>query len=313
MSGEQFPVIPELVGVAVNVKPMGLIADDVCPRRVTISGKDSFKYWSFPVAQAFTVPDTQVGRRSEPNEVKYEGAHVDGSVNDYGLDEFIPAKQDEEVPWSERARAVEWLTSLVLLQREKRVADALQTLTFYDADKRVTLSGTDQWTDKANSTPLDLLLEYLDKTLVPITDLTFGQASWRAFRTHPQIVSAIYPTGTGNGAVSRQSAADLLEVDRIHVGKSRVNTAKPGQTPSYSVCWGDSVIGSHQDPGADNQRGVTFAYTVTRSVNGQSRVAGEIPEPKRGLHGGTLVRAGESVVEVYPYASGGIFVQDTNA
>lgn len=313
MPQEQFPIIPELVGVAVNVQPMGLIADAVCPRRVAVTDKNEFKWWYFPVAQAFSLPDDKVGRKSAPSEVEYNGEHRTDSVVDRGLDEFIPAQQDEEVPWDDRSRAVQFLTQLVLNNREKRVADALQTLTFFDSDKRVTLSGTDQWTDKSNSAPLDLLLDYINRPLVPITDLVFGQQSWLSFRTHPQVVSAIYPNGTGSGVVGREAVAELLEVERIHVGKARLNTAKPGQSAAYTRTWADNVIGMHQDQTADNQRGVTFAYTAYRRVNGQDRVAGEIPEPKRGLYGGMLVRAGESVQEVYPYPAGGFFIQDTNA
>ena len=83
-----FPIDPHLTGIAIAYHNEGLIADSVLPR-VSV-GKESFKYQEYNLADNFTLPDTRVGRKSEPNQVEFGSTEKTASTEDYGLDDLIP-------------------------------------------------------------------------------------------------------------------------------------------------------------------------------------------------------------------------------
>src|SRR5579885_831323 len=86
-----FVINPELTAIAVGYKnpDVALIADQVLPRVPTA---ETFTYTVYDTAQAYTLPATEVGRRSEPNVVTFGGTAVTDSVKDYGLDDPVPQR-----------------------------------------------------------------------------------------------------------------------------------------------------------------------------------------------------------------------------
>ncbi|OYY06703.1 MAG: capsid protein, partial [Rhizobiales bacterium 35-68-8] len=127
MSGQPFPVDPQLTGVVIAYGNSELIADRVLPRSGPNLSKKEFKYMRFDFAQMVTVPDTKVGRKGEPNEVEFTGEEVDASTKDYGLDDVIPQDDIDQAPsgYDPRAFAAQGLMDMILLDREKRVADRI--------------------------------------------------------------------------------------------------------------------------------------------------------------------------------------------
>ncbi|MBY6243858.1 capsid protein, partial [Methylosinus sp. Sm6] len=75
-----FVVNPVLTGIAIGYSnpDVALIADQVMPR-VEVGG-ESFKWTEYPLAEAFTVPSTRVGRKGRVPEVEFSGTERDGSV-----------------------------------------------------------------------------------------------------------------------------------------------------------------------------------------------------------------------------------------
>ena len=74
---------------------MTLIADAVLPRTPPL-GTKKFKYLTYDTAQGFTVPNTMVGRKSEPNVMEFGGTEVNAETVDYGLDDIIPNDVSED-------------------------------------------------------------------------------------------------------------------------------------------------------------------------------------------------------------------------
>ena len=65
MANTAYPVNPQLTALAMAWRnpAVSLIADEVLPRVATAK---KFSYTEYDQAQGFTVPNTQVGRKSEP-------------------------------------------------------------------------------------------------------------------------------------------------------------------------------------------------------------------------------------------------------
>jgi hypothetical protein len=308
MSQVPFVVQPHLTAIALAYRNQRFVADAVMPRIPVLS--PSFKWSQYTLADGFTIPDTRVGRKSAPNEIDWTATEQTSSVVDYGLDDRIP-QLDIDVadaamrvagakPIDPRMRSTELLTDLIELDREKRVADLLFTLGTYPAANRATLSGTSQWSDKANSDPITALLNALDIPLYRPNVLVLGQAVWTQLRQHPKVTAAIYPSGgnasAGAAPVGRAALADLLEIDEVVVGQGWYNSAKPGQTPTMVRLWGKHAALLYRAPVmASPETTMTFGFTAQWGT----RIAGTIErDPNIGMRGGERVRVGESVKEV---------------
>lgn len=298
-----FPIQQELTAIALAYRNEQFIADQVLPR--TPVGSREFKWQQFNRDEMFTVPQTQVGRKGEPNEVQFSGTEVAGFVNDYGLDDVVPNDDISSAPagYDPIGRAVEGITELIQLDREIRTANLVFNQNTYPAANRTTLSGTSQWSDFANSDPYTAIMTAFDGMLMRPNVLVLGRAVWSRLRVHPRVTAALAPSSNGNSAstnangrpATTQALAELLEVDRIIVGQSWVNAAKPGQPASMQRVWGRHVAGLHINPAA-SIRGNAITFGMTAEWG--SRVAGTLNEPKTGLRGAQRVRAGESVREL---------------
>lgn len=308
MAQAPFVIQPRLTAISLVYRNQALIADSVLPRIPVDSS--SFKYSKFTIADGFTIPDTRVGRKSQPNSIDWTATELTGSTIDYGLDDTIPnadianaqaaQKTQGVLPVDPEARSTQLLSDLVALDRENRVATLITTLGTYPAANRITLSGTSQWSDFVNSDPVQAIILGLDTPIIRPNVLVLGQLAWSKLRTHPKISAAVYPSGgnaTGGGsAVSRQAVADLFELDEVLVGSSFLNSAKPGQAFTQARVWGKHASLFYRAPTvASVQNTVTFGFTPQWG----ERIAGTIvDDPTIGLRGGTRVRVGESVTEV---------------
>jgi len=300
-----FPITPELTQIAVAYKNPEYIADLVLPR-VQV-GVQTFKYRKYEKKDGFTIPSTLVGRIGVPNRVEFGFTETEASTIDWGLDEAIPQSDIDNAPvgYDPRKRAAAAIMNLVQLDREKRVADLVFGASNYAASNKDTLSGSSQWSH-ADSNPFKALLEYLDSCIMRPNMLVFGQSVWTAVRQHANTIKGVLGTASTSGAVTQQQLADALEVSKIVVGKGWYNTANKGQTASLSRIWGDFCAMIYQDAMPDPHGMVTFGMTAQFGT----QVGGSKPDANVGLHGGEIVRVGESVKEIITANDLGFLVID---
>lgn len=309
MSGKTapFPVTPELTAIAIAYRnpDASLIADDVMPRVRPVSTRE-FRYTVFDLSH-FDRPNTYVGRRGVPNEVSMGAMEETAAIEDYGLDEKIPQDDIDQADRMNRdlsGEAVEYIMNLVKLDREVRVANLVQDTANYGTGCSSTLSGENQWSDPA-STPLTALLEALEKPFMRPNTMVMSQGVWSKLRVHPQIVKSVYPL-SGEGVVTRQQVADLLEIQTILIGSSRVNNARKGQKTALTPTWGKNCALLYLDRAASSQRGITWGMTVPYGT----AVGGSKPDGNIGLRGGLVVRAGESLKELVTAKDAGYLFKD---
>ncbi|MBX9702380.1 MAG: major capsid protein [Acetobacteraceae bacterium] len=303
MATMAFPVNPTLAAIAIGYKnrDIDLVADRVMPR---VPVAQRFAYTTYALADAYTVPATRVGRKSEPTQIDFGGTRVEAETVDWGLDDIVPNAEIEAWEAMQKPaghtgpmeKSVSLLTSLVQLDREIRVANLTFATASYAAGQFVTLSGTSQWSDFVNSNPLDALLVAMDVPVFRPNMVVMGQSVWTKVRQHPRLIQAANASAQTGGAITRQQLADLLEipVENVIVGAGFVNTARRGQTPNIQRIWGKSCALMFSSPDAANADAPTWGWTAQFG----DRVAGDMPEPKMGLRGSVRVRAGESVLEV---------------
>lgn len=310
-----FTIQPDLTGIAIAYRNTGMIADEVLPR-VPV-GKPSFKYTVYPKADAFTIPDTQVGRTSSPNEVEFGASEVTGSTKDYGLQLTIPefdmlaleGGNSANSVYNPMRRGTMLLSDLIELDREVRVSNIVFNAANYGSANKTTLSGTSQWSDYTNSNPIDAILQAIDAMIAKPNVLTLGQATWTKLRQHPKVVNAVKGNYYGSGTVSREALADLLEIEKIVVGQAWVNSAKPGQTVTTARTWGKHASLLVVNPTVTPEGGLTFGYTP----QWQNRLAYTKFDDERGARGSSVVKVVESVTELVVANDAGYFFQNAIA
>lgn len=297
MATSPFPVNPTLTAIALAYRnpDVALIANDVLPLTPT---DYEFEWLSYDLSQGFTVPDTHVGRKSVPNEVDFNSTAVQDKVVDHGLDDVIPNEDIDKAARHGRPNPMDastaYLTNLINLGREIRVANKVFSAANYPAANKVTLAGNSQWSDTANSDPVAAIGDALDIPVMRPNIAVFGQATWTKLRRHPKIVQAIKGTDQGAGMVSRMEFAEFFELQQVLVGAGFANTAKKGQAVAMSRVWGKHAAFIYRDRAAGPQAGVTFGFTAQCG----SKIAGNISEPRTGLTGSERIRVGERVKEI---------------
>ncbi|MFN4017100.1 MAG: capsid protein [Reyranella sp.] len=309
MATKPFPVSARLTAIALAYRnpDVALIADEVLPRTPTA---EEFRWLKYDLAQGFTVPDTRVGRKSMPNQVDFAATDQTSRVEDHGLDDWVP-NRDIEVAQAQgegidpEGMATEYLTNLVQLARETRVAGLVFNTDSYPGAQVSTLSGTSQWSH-ADSDPVVAIGDALDVPVMRPNIAVIGQQAWTKLRRNVKLVQAIKGTSQGAGMVSRQDFVDFFELQGLYVGAGFANTAKRGQAVSLSRVWGKHMSLIYRDRAAGPQAGVTFGFTAQFG----DKIAGSLADERVGLTGSTLVRAGERVKEIVCAPDVGFYFQN---
>lgn len=306
-----FPIQPELTAIAIAYRNAAMIGDLVLPR-VPVNTQQ-FKYLKHTLADTFTLPPTQVGRKGKPVEVDFTATETTDQTVNHALDDPIPQDDIDNAPPNFRPvdRGVEGLTDLMILAREKRVADLVFTAANYPSANKVTLSGNDQWSvSHADSDPIADIETALDAPAMRPNIAVFGHQVWSKLRRHELIVKAILGPNASDGMVTRQQFAELFELEEVLVGQSRLNTAKKGQTASLSRVWGKNAAFLYRDKLATTSGGRTsFGYTA----EWRSRMAGADADKSIGAFGGQRVRVVESVKELIAASDLGYLITDAVA
>ncbi|KQR75754.1 major capsid protein [Rhizobium sp. Leaf341] len=311
MAGQPFPVDPVLTGIAVAFKNGEMIADLVMPRLEPRLGTETFKYMVFGFDQTITIPDTKVGRKSEPNIMEFGGTEVTGATADYGQDAIIPIADINQAPagYDPEAFAVQQLTNIVELDREKRVADKAFNPLSYPTTNREVLSGASQWSHP-DSKPISAITDALDSMVMRANVAVMGRLAWSKLRQNPNVLRALTTSGVADGLADKRAVADLLELDDIVIGSGFANAARPGQPAQRYRLWGKHCALIRREKIVSSLGEVpTWGWTAQYGA----RVAGSMDEPKIGLRGSRRVRAGESVAEVVSAPELGYFFQNVAA
>ena len=237
-----------------------------------------------------------MGRKGQPNVVEFGGTEESGFVQDYGLEDHIPQQDLDNAAngynnFDPRGNAVELLSEIIALDREKRVAAKIQDKANYVHTE--TLSGTDQW-DDAGSKPLVVMTDALETPIKRPNLMVTSRKVAVALRRNPSIVKAYHGTLAEDGLVPLSFVRELLEIDEILVGAAYYNSARPGHEMQLERIWDNHCSLIYRNPNARPNKGVTFGFTAE---HGQ-RVSGTRQDANIGLRGGEAIRVGESVEEL---------------
>lgn len=168
------------------------------------------------------------------------------NIEGHGLTDIVTDAdyRNVEKPFDAEKDTTLALANMLWLEKEKMLADTLSNTAVMT--QNVTLAGTDQWSDYANSDPLDDI-ETGHATILNSTGQTADTAIMsllvkRKLRYHPQLLDALGFKFDRPGGLKDQELAEVLDVKRILIGDAYYESAKEGQASALAPVWGKHVI-----------------------------------------------------------------------
>lgn len=287
-----FSVDPILTSITLAYKNPRYIADSVLPRVKVPS--ESFKYRVFDKTTYLTVPDTSIGRKGAANEVELSYSERSASTVDHGLDQVISLKDIDAAKtqsYNPQQKAVEYLTELLALAREQRVAQLIFNASTY-ASQCKQLETAEKF-DNGSSDPIATIIQAMDVPFFRPNTVVMGREVFSALIRHPKVLRTVYPNADGNGIINAGQLATILDVDQVLVGEARLNMAKRGGA-NIQPAWGKNMALLYIDPKAGAQDMPTFGVTAEYGSR-ESRV---VFDPNVGRKGANRVKVSESLGEL---------------
>ncbi len=292
MTTRPFPIDTKRTAIAIAYRNEGLIADKVLPYEPV--GGEKFSYTKHNLADGFTIPDTKVGRKSNPNAVSFSAKEETEKVEAYGLEDFVPQSDIDNAPenYDPLNRSVTGIMDLITLDREVRVANLVFNANTYATNKKVLANAERFDTSSTGADPVDVIQDAIKAMIIKPNQMVLGAELWMYLRKHESITKAIFGDANKGKLIRREELAELFELKEVLVGESFVNIAKKGKAVELQRCWGKKIGLFNQNPASANYG--TFGFTARHG----NRIASSKEIEKKGLTGGTEVWAGEFVKEI---------------
>lgn len=232
-------VDPVLTQLAIGYANADLIAETLFPMvelekeggQIPVFGKEKFRVYN-----------TIRALRAKSNRIQPENiSGKDITLDEHDLEWPIDYREDQEAAYPLRAWATDVVTEGIQLRREKYCADLAQDPTNYASGNKITLSGTSQFSDQANSDPEgvvdDAKAAIRGKIAKHPNTMVIGYEAWRTLKRHPALKALL--SDNAKRLIRKEDLQDIFEVENIVIGMS-LYAAENGDT--VSDIWGDNII-----------------------------------------------------------------------
>lgn len=194
--------------------------------------------------EAFRSSDDRRAPGAEANEVDFALSTDTYSCDDHALTSVIPDEEREnsDPPIQPNIDRTEFLTDKINLNKEIELATLATDASIITQSE--TLSGTDQWSDFANSDPV-AAIEAQKETIIQSVQvmpntLVLPYEVYAKVRIHPDVVDrAKFVT---LNVIGPDLLSQIFDVEQVLVPRALKNTAAPGQPASMAFVWGKDAL-----------------------------------------------------------------------
>lgn len=262
-----------LTNVAIDYKPVGMIAGLVAPIVSVQKQSDFYPVWS--QADILRVETTTRARGTEAHKITLGVSSGTFYAENYALKMDLTLEDrvnmDSALTRKLREGRATTIIDKLNLDWENRLASQV-TSTSNVASSTAVASA---WTDYTvgNSTPWEMITTGIDvvqdTTGIRPNSILMGGQCWRNLRRHNAIIDLLYgDTGKGSPRnATKEQAKALFEVDRFLVSDTYRNTAAEGQTATLSPVWGDHLL-IYYAPMAPSINDASFMYSFRWNAPG---------------------------------------------
>lgn len=215
--------------------------------------------------EAFKIYRTRRAIRTKANRIDYDVDKIDFVLEEEALEGALDDREVEEGMdvTNVRARRTRVVQDAINLKREKQIADQAQNANNYGANNKLTLSGTDQFSDYANSKPIKLVEEAKEQVRRSIgirpNTLAIGAQVYAVLKEHPALLEKI--KYTQRGIVTPDLMAPLFDVKRVLVGEA----VYADSNDAMQDIWGNVMILAYvPDSQIAGEDVPSFGYTLRK-------------------------------------------------
>lgn len=271
-----------LTGVSIGYNPAGHIADIVFPRvmaqretvKIPVFGHEVKDIGGNPIMRA---DKTKRARGS------WDITWVEKTLAEYAFEVPVGDRERSNAePVVNVENAAAKLAKTMLMQdKEYRVATLLTTLGNHASTNRTTLTGDDQWSSPNTSDPVDDIntgKEAIgDGVFTEPNTLVLGGLVFNTLRTHPKLLE--FFKYTRGGLVTPQMMAEAFQVERVLVANARYRTSNPGQSTVTSArIWGKHAVLLYVPPSPaleEPAAGYQIVYQDVQAIRYRDNEAGQ--------------------------------------
>lgn len=222
-------------------------------------GREDFKLYNTRRAPGDPVKQIQFGHAGKPYAL----------TND-ALDAKTPREHQrdaEQVPGIDMlSRAVNRTMQVMHLALEKEQADLARDAANYVIPNKVALSGTDQFSDLANSDPAGVIQDAVNAiqaaAAVDPNVIVISRSVFNVLKHHPALVDKIKHTQVG--VVTAELMASFFDVARVEVGKA----IYLGDDDVTVDVWGKDIIVAYAPELPTGMDEPSYGYTYTMEEAG---------------------------------------------
>lgn len=237
-------VDPLLSNVSSMYVPKGCEAENIFP-------KLKFSQYTGKLAAYgkghLRIENTIVGGRGKYRMVQSVTRSTSGfEIEGHGLSGMVSKHDYKNVidPFDAEKDEVNGLSTILLLEKEKGLADALASTS--TMTQNVTLSGSSQLSDYSNSDVVSVIntgklaVRNGCGEIVNTMILEYGTA--QILRYHPQLLDLLGFKYARPGGLTDQELAKALDVQKVFIPNCMYNSAKEGQTAVMAPVWGKHIV-----------------------------------------------------------------------
>lgn len=230
-----------LTNISIAFTNPGFIGDLIMPRvKVKKESNFFYKYGQ----EKFRIPDTLRAVKTSYKRVDWTVTTDTYQCHEYGLEELIDDRERDNAddPLNLDIDTTEYITDLIMLDREKRIADLLTTAANFT--NGVTLTDTARWNDYTNSDPI-ADVETGKNTIsaaigIKPNAMVIPEEVYIQLKHHPQMLDRIKYSQKGIMNVDLLKA--IFEIENIFIAASLYDINAEGQSVSLSRVWGKHVL-----------------------------------------------------------------------
>jgi len=235
--------------------------------------KESDLYYIYnSKADRFRIPETLRAPKTESKTVDWKVTTGTYSCKEHALNDLIDDRErnNADSPLNLEVDTVEFLTDIIELAQEKRIADLLTGASMVNG-----ATITVKWEDYVNSDPIaDIETGKQDvhsRIFRSPNTLLLGKQVYDKLVHHPDILDRI--KYVQKGIVTADLMASVFGVDKVIVGEAGYNTKKEGQTAVYGYLWGKYAILAYIEPRPGIKKySLGYTFKVGKNVTRRARM-----------------------------------------
>jgi len=252
-----------LSNVSSGYQATGLIADQLLPEVKSV--QKTGKLGKHGTAH-LRIERSVTGGRGEYRRVETTARTTDTySIESHGLEGLVTEDDyaNVEQPFEAEQDETLGLTSVIALEKEKIFADSLLSTSIMT--QNVTLTASEQYTNKLDSDPIDdfqtARSTVYDGCGLPPNAAAMSWKVWNILRFHPALLDVLGFKDNRPGGLNEAELASALGVQSLLIASGMYESAKEGQTSSLAPIWSDDIL-FYVRPAGPAKMQVSLGYQV---------------------------------------------------